>query len=131
MIFHLHSTLLHVSERSPLASIHFENPGTSPVNSGWYDLVAPATCQGSLALEDVQTKKWSCSGCHITYRGKYEAKRHIDTAGMEVRCRYCDEPVNASLFALKRHVERSSRCERKWKERGFAGERTVDGAFRA
>ena len=101
-----------------------------PANSGWYDLVTPPMCQGSFALEDKQKGEWSCSGCCTTFRSKYEAKRHIDTTGMEVRCRYCDKVVNGTTFVLTRHIGESSRCLRAWKERGFTGERTVDDAFR-
>ena len=105
-----------------------------PDNSGWYDLVTPATCQGSLALKDMaapqQNNEWYCSGCRATFRGKYEVKRHIETAGMEVRCRYCDGVVNAAPYVLNRHVA-TDLCLRRWKEKGFTGERSVDGAFRA
>lgn len=82
-------------------------------------------------MKDEQKKEWSCSGCGTKFRGGYEARRHIETAGMEVRCRYCDKPLNAAPFVLKRHVEEDSRCLSQWKERGFTGERSVDGAFRA
>lgn len=115
----------------PLMPVHVNSPEVNPANSGWHDLVTPASCLGSLALEDKQKEEWSCSGCGTTFRSKYEARRHIDTAGMEVRCRYCDGVVNGIAFVLNRHVGESSRCLRKWKERGFTGERTVDGAFRA
>ena len=102
----------------------------NPANSGWYDLVTPATCQGCSALEDSRTKEWFCSGCHTTFRSKYEAKRHIDTAGMEVRCRYCDRVVNGAISVLKRHVG-AELCQRRSEKQGFTGERTVEGAFRA
>lgn len=102
-----------------------------PGISGWYDLISPPTCLGSVALRDEQSKEWSCSGCGSTFNGKFEANRHIETFGMEVRCRYCNSTVNARDTVLKRHVEESSRCLRAWKEWGFTGERTVDGAFRA
>lgn len=100
------------------------------VNSGWYEVVTPPTCQGSVALKN-KLKKWYCNGCHISFKSRFQAQRHIDTAGMEVRCRYCDKPVNVSLSVLKRHVDDSSKCKRGWKEKGMTGERTVDGAFRA
>ena len=103
----------------------------NPVNSKWYDLVTPPACQGSVILEDRLNREWNCSGCGVGFGGKYEAKRHIDTAGMEVRCRYCEGVVNGSPFVLKRHVEGSSQCLRQWEERGLTGKRTVNGAFRA
>ena len=117
-------------EQPSLTPVHFKEPEPNPVNSGWYDLVTPPTCQGCLALEDKRNKEWLCSGCRTTFRSKYEANRHIETAGMEVRCRYCDRPVNATTFSLTRHVG-TSLCRRRWEEQGFTGERTVDGAFRA
>lgn len=119
-----------VSERPTLTPVNFKNPEMNPVNSGWYDLVTPPTCQGCLALEDKQKKEWLCNGCGTTFRSRYEAKRHIETAGMEVRCRYCDGVVNGITFVLKRHLKRSQ-CLRMWKERKFTGERTIDDAFRA
>ena len=106
------------------------DPGRDPISSGWYDLVTPPTCQGCSVVNDKKKREWSCSGCGTTFKGGYEARRHIDTAGMEVRCRYCDSVLNGALHALKRHV-RSSLCQRRSEERGFTGERTVDGAFRA
>ena len=120
-----------VSEHPSLTLVGPEVPERNPVSSGWYDLVTPPTCQGYSAVDDKQKKEWLCSGCDTTFRSKYEAKRHIDTAGMEVRCRYCDKVVNGTPYVLKRHVEESSRCLRRWEEQGFTGERTVDGAFRA
>ena len=119
-----------MAEQPSLAFVHVEDPEVNPVNSEWYDLVTLPTCQGSWVLEDKKKAEWSCSGCHTMFRSKYEAKRHISTAGMEVRCRYCDGVVNGAAFALSRHVGESDRCLRRWKERGFTGERTVDGAFR-
>ena len=128
--YYLHSTLVHVAEQSPLTRVHPDNPEMNPVSSEWYELITPPTCQGSLVLEDKKKKEWSCSGCNSTFRSGYETRRHIETAGMEVRCRYCERAVNAATFALKRHIE-SSLCERRWGDRGCTGERTVDGAFRA
>jgi len=110
--------------------VPFENQEVDPANSGWYDLVTPPTCQGSLALEDKQKKEWFCSGCHTPFRSKYEATRHINTAGLEVRCRYCDRVVNGAISVLRRHVG-TDLCLRRWKKQGFTGERTVEGAFRA
>lgn len=124
------SALVAASEQKFLTPC-FDTPEMSSVNSGWYDLVSPPVCQGSVALKDKLKKEWYCTGCRAPFRGRYEAQRHIDTAGMEVRCRYCDEVVNGAPFVLNRHVMESSRCEREWEERGLAGERTVDGAFRA
>lgn len=129
-MFHFHSALVRVSEQSSLTLVRLDNPELSPGNSEWHELVTPPVCQGSLVLEDNKTKEWFCTGCRTIFRSKYEAKRHIDTAGMEVRCRYCDKVVNGSPFVLNRHIK-SSRCLRKWKERELTGERTVDGAFRA
>ena len=122
-----------VSEHPTLTRVHFKHSDreTNPANSGWYDLITPPTCQGCSVVKDEQKKEWSCSGCGTKFRGGYEARRHIETAGMEVRCRYCDKPLNAAPFVLKRHVEEDSRCLSQWKERGFTGERSVDGAFRA
>ena len=125
------SALVAVSEHPTSTLVPFEDQAMNPGNSGWYDLIAPATCQGCSTVKDGQNKEWSCSGCGTTFRSKYEAKRHIATAGMEVRCRYCDKVVNANPFVLKRHVDENSRCLRIWGEREFTGERTVDGAFRA
>jgi DNA-directed RNA polymerase subunit RPC12/RpoP len=122
--------LVHVSEQPPLTCARFDNPEMSPVTPEWYDLVTPPTCQGSFALEDNEKKEWFCSGCHATFRGRYETMRHISTAGMEVRCRYCEKAVNVAPFVLRRHVG-SSLCFREWEKRGFTGERSVDDAFRA
>ena len=119
-----------VAEQPSSALTYFESPEVNPVNSEWYDLVTSPTCHGSVAVEDKQKKEWLCSGCRATFRGKYETKRHIETAGMEVRCRYCEGVVNGTPFVLTRHVK-SSLCLREWEKRGFTGNRTVDGAFRA
>lgn len=119
------SGLVAVSEQESLALVV---PEVDSVISGWYDLVTPPTCWGSVALKN-KLKEWYCTGCDTIFVGRYETRRHIDTAGMEVRCRYCDEVVNGAAFVLKRHLERL-RCLRQWKERGLTGERTVDGAFR-
>jgi len=120
-----------VSEHPSLALVDPGDPGRDPISSGWYDLVTPPTCQGCSVVNDKQKGECSCSGCGTTFRGVYEAKRHIETAGMEVRCRYCDKVLNGAPHALKRHVKGTFSCQRKWEERGFTGERTVDGAFRA
>lgn len=117
-----------VSEQESLTLVHCATE-MDPVNSGWYDLVAPPACQGSVPLKNELTKEWHCTGCNEKFGGKYETQRHIDTAGMEVRCRYCDKVVNASPFVLRRHVA-TSLCLREWEKRGLTGERTVDGAFR-
>lgn len=118
-------------EKQPSSSlVPFEEVEVNPAPSGWYDLVTPPLCQGSLALEDKQEQRWFCTGCLGTFRTKHEATRHINTAGMEVRCRYCDGVVNGVTYSLRRHIE-TGLCKRRGEERGFTGERTVDGAFRA
>ncbi|KAF9781323.1 hypothetical protein BJ322DRAFT_1023375 [Thelephora terrestris] len=106
----LNHTLLHVSEQSPLALAHSDNPETNSVNSGWHELVTPPTCQGSLALEDEQKKEWFCGGCHTIFRSRYEAKRHIDTAGMETRGR---------VFSMSTKVEGARVDGGKDSERGI------------
>jgi len=101
----------------------------SPAFSATRVLIA-APCAGGEPIE--QKGGYSCPSCDKFIKHRDDAKRHMDTAGMKVTCKYCGKPASGRPDGWKRHLAQNKNCIKVW-EAGFkAGRftvRTVEDAY--
>lgn len=74
---------------------------------------------------------YSCSLCFKNFKRRDEAKRHIETAGMQVECRYCGKRSCGRPDGWKRHLK-SEACQELWEAGRKAGrftERSREDAY--
>jgi hypothetical protein len=68
--------------------------------------------------QPIQTSgnRWKCPTCSETFRGKYEAGRHIKYAarctGTRTPCIYCGEPISRGQFSQNRH-SKGDKCRKR------------------
>lgn len=75
---------------------------------------------------------FKCSVCDASFKRRDDTKRHIDSAGMRITCKYCEKPSSGRRDGQRRHLDGNKRCLKLWKvgvEEGRFTERTVEDAY--
>ena len=120
---------------SPSPQLVHDDPGSlySPIMSPAFSaarVLTVAPCAGGKPIK--QKGGYSCPVCGYLFQHRDDAKRHMDTTGMKVTCKYCGKPSSARRDGRKRHLAQNKSCIKVW-EAGFrAGrftERTVGDAY--
>ena len=75
---------------------------------------------------------YSCSSCGKFFRRRDDTKRHIDSAGARVTCKYCGKPSSMRRDGQQRHLAKNKNCLKAWGAGVKAGHftvRTVEDAY--
>jgi len=119
---------VHISYGSPSSPTTFaQSPGPSAAH---VLIDAPCSAGGKPVKE--KGGGYSCPTCHKGFRRRDDAKRHMDSAGMQVSCRYCGKPSSGRRDGQSRHLDGNKNCLEAWKAGYEAGrfiKRTVEDAF--
>ena len=94
-------------------------------------VLVEAQCAGGRPVKQ-KGGEYHCSSCNEPFKRRDEAKRHIKTAGMQIRCRYCDKPCCGRRDSQRRHLRGNKKCLKIWKAGHKAGRfttRSVEDAY--
>ena len=85
---------------SPLQASYSPEPHhTSPKPSP----TPEPSCPQATPVLNRSLGKWCCSACGESFRGQWECKRHIETAGRQAQCLACKRILGARDDSLARH----------------------------
>ncbi|KAF9780791.1 hypothetical protein BJ322DRAFT_1112192 [Thelephora terrestris] len=62
-------------------------------------------CQQATPVLIRSRGKWCCSACDISFRGRWECARHIETAGKRAKCPACSKILSVRDDGLSRHLK--------------------------
>ena len=113
------------------ASPHPTSPVVSSPNpSAASRVLVNAPCAGGIPVQ--QEGGYTCSSCNKFFLRRDDTKRHIDSAGKQVSCKYCGKIASGRRDSKKRHLDGNQACKKAWEAGHKAGrftERTVEDAY--
>ena len=90
-----------------------------------------APCAGGKPIK-LKGGEYSCPNCPKRFKRRDDAKRHMDTTGMQITCRYCGKPGSGRRDGGSRHLDKNKHCLKVWKAGFKAGrftERSREDAY--
>ncbi|KAF9647089.1 hypothetical protein BDM02DRAFT_3117573 [Thelephora ganbajun] len=90
-----------------------------------------ATCAGGWPIKQ-KGGGYRCSNCDKPFKRRDDAKRHIDSTGMQVVCKYCGRPSSGRRDGQRRHLLGNKNCLKAWNagfKAGLFTERSVEDAY--
>ena len=64
------------------------------------------SCRRATPIFNHIRRKWCCSACDDTFRGKWECQRHIETTGKRAVCLACGGKLSRREDSLRRHFKK-------------------------
>ena len=120
----------------PQSALTDHDPLWSPITSSSPTLSATRTLMEAPCAAGKPIKQkgggYSCSVCDRPFKRRDDAKRHIDSAGMRITCKYCGKPSSGRRDGHRRHLDKNKHCLQVWKAGVEAGRftvRTVEDAY--
>lgn len=95
-------------------------------------VLAEAPCAGGTPVKQ-KDGGYHCSHCRHPFKRRDDAKRHIESAGKRVQCRYCGKSASGRRDGQGRHLFKNKNCLKEWKvgyEAGRFTERSREDAYR-
>jgi DNA-directed RNA polymerase subunit RPC12/RpoP len=77
-------------------------------------------CGGGIPIKQ-KGGGYICSVCRKLFKRRDCTKRHIDTAGMQVSCKYCGKPASGRRDGMSRHLRDNQACLKIWEADHRAG----------
>lgn len=136
----LHSPEIHphISLPPQYDSVHYVLPPSpaTPTSSGSVSfltsrVLAEAPCAGGKPLKQ-NGGGYRCSTCDVFFKRRDDAKRHIDSTGMRVECKYCGKTASGRRDGQLRHLKSNQACWKAWEAGYKTGRftvRTVEDAY--
>ena len=103
-------------------------PSPSPLATR---VLIEAPCAGGKPIKQ-EGGGYICSSCDRPFKRRDDAKRHIDSAGMQVSCKYCGKTASGRGDNMRRHLRDNQACWQVWEAGRKAGhftDRSVEDAY--
>lgn len=120
----------HIDYESPFSPT--THASSSPPYLPATHVLTEAPCAGGRPIKE-NGQGYRCSICGELFKRRDDAKRHIETAGKRVECRYCGKPASGRRDGQRRHVFENKTCQKLWEagyKTGRFTERSVEDAYR-
>lgn len=127
--FPLYPQEVHIDYRLPYSPTTPASPELSSASAS--RVLAKAPCGGGKPIKQ-KGGGYRCSICDDPFKRRDDAKRHIDSAGMRVACKYCGKLASGRRDGQRRHLSDNKTCLKKWGAGYQAGRfktRTVEDAY--
>ena len=110
----------------------YSTAASSPPNPPAAHVVINPRCAGGKPVRQ-GGGQYSCSICNHVFQRRDIAKRHIESAGVRVSCKYCGKPASGRRGdGRRRHLLKNKTCMKVWEAGYKAGrftERSVEDAY--